>query len=73
MYDAGKIFCAGGAPSYQESDTTNLAYHIELDEPAAIPVVTKFAAMNYNVRSPTQSLYLMTKSSSQAANPMPCP
>jgi galactose oxidase len=35
VYDAvgGKIFTVGGSPSYQDSNATNLAYHITVAHP----------------------------------------
>jgi galactose oxidase len=49
MYDAvaGKIFTAGGSPSYQYSNATNLAYLITISAPPSTPNVTKLTPMTY--------------------------
>ncbi|KAH7075132.1 hypothetical protein FB567DRAFT_504656 [Paraphoma chrysanthemicola] len=49
MYDAvqGKIFSAGGSPSYEESEATNNAHVITIGEPESTPSVAKIASMAY--------------------------
>nr|BAW27603.1 putative galactose oxidase [Aspergillus stellatus] len=41
MYDAvaGKIITAGGSPSYQDTDGTNVAFDIEIDDVDVAPIV----------------------------------
>jgi galactose oxidase len=50
MYDAvaGKIFCAGGSPDYQNSSATNLVYHITIGAPPSKPNVTTLTPMHYS-------------------------
>jgi len=47
MFDAvnGKIFTAGGSPSYKNSDATSNAYIITIGNPNTIPTVTKLPNM----------------------------
>ncbi|KAH7064347.1 ricin-type beta-trefoil lectin domain/galactose oxidase domain-containing protein [Paraphoma chrysanthemicola] len=49
MYDAlqGKIFSAGGSPSYEESEASNNVHVIIIGEPEGTPSVTKVASMAY--------------------------
>lgn len=47
MYEEGKIFTVGGSPSYQYSNATNLAHHIDITFPGALPHVTTIAPMNF--------------------------
>ena len=49
MYDAvnGKIFTAGGSPSYQNSYATNNAHLITIGAPGTIPNVTTLPSMTY--------------------------
>jgi len=59
MFDAvnGKIFTAGGAPSYQQSDATSNAYIITIGNPNTIPTVTKLPNMK-NKRAFANSVVL---------------
>lgn len=49
MYDAvnGKIFTAGGSPSYEDSTATNNAHLITIGAPNTTPSVTKLPLMTY--------------------------
>ena len=49
MYDApnGKIFTAGGAPSYEESNANNNAHVITIGAPGTTPSVAKVTSMAY--------------------------
>jgi len=49
MYDAvnGKIFTAGGAPSYQDDDATSNVHLITIGTPNTTPTVQTLSSMNY--------------------------
>jgi galactose oxidase len=50
MYDAvnGKIFTAGGSPSYQDSSATNNVHLITIGSPGTAPTVTTLTSMTYH-------------------------